>query len=193
MFSRPPSPWLRRAVAAAVLTSPLAASAAAGACADSPPAVAALAIGSGVMRDGEESRVEVRAHPDGCVAVRRPWFLRDAGDYELRLSVQEWASLRDAIAIDALRGIDPKRLSAQTGGTWEASNGQTVFTDLDTDVYVLQWLDGSEQRRLVARDPLQAAARHPEATVLNRVAGAIDALRGLSRRTGKRVATEATP
>lgn len=193
MFSRPIVPWCRRA-AAAVLALPLAAPAATLACADSPPVVFELSTTSGVMRDGIESRIEVRAHGDGCVAVHRPWFLRDAGDYEVRLNAQEWAALQAAVAPDQLRKIDQQRLAAQTGSVWkQASEGAVVFADPDADVFVLQWRDGTKSQRLVVRNPQQAAARQPKSTELNRIAAAVGALRALAARTGKRVAAEGTP
>lgn len=194
MSSHPTVPWCRRTVAAVVLTLPLAAPAATVACADSSSAVFELSIGSGVMRDGKESRIEVRAHADGCVAVHRPWFLRDAGDYELRLGAQEWAALQNAVAPDELRKVDQQRLSAQTRGVWkEASEGAVVFADPDADMFTLQWRDGGQSHRLVARNPQQAAARQPKSVELNRVAEAIGALRALAARAGKRVGTEGVP
>jgi len=160
------------------------------ACADSPPAAMELSIGSGVMRDGKESRIEVHAHPDGCVAVHRPWFLRDAGDYEVRLSAQEQASLQASVAIEALRTIDQKNLAAQAKGTWkEASNDQVVFADPDADSVTLQWNDGGVAHRLVTRATLHDAATNG----LEPVAAAIGALRALSTHAGTRVQAEAAP
>ena len=194
MPSRPSFPWCRRAIVAAVLALPLAAPAATVACANSPPASFELSIGSSVMRDGEESRIEIHAHADGCVAVHRPWFLRDAGDYELRLGAQEWATLQTTVAPDELGKIDPQRLGAQTGGAWkEAPADAVVMADLDADVFALQWRDGAVSHRLVARNPQQAAARQPKAVEVNRVAKAIGALRALAARADKRVGAEGAP
>lgn len=166
----------------------------AAACLDSPPATMELSIGSGVTSDGKESRIEVRAHPDGCVAVHRPWFLRDAGDYEVRLSRQEWASLQNSVAVDALGKVDQKSLSAQTKNTWtDSTNGSTVFADLDADVVTLRWNNGGTARQLVTRGAQLAAAREPSAAGLNQVAEAIRALRTLSMRAGTRVQAESAP
>lgn len=194
MSSHPTVPWCRCAVAAVALALPLVASAATVACADSPPVKFELSIDSGVVRDGKESRIEVRAHADGCVAVHRPWFLRDAGDYELRLDAQEWAALQTAVTPGDLGSLDRKRLAAQTSGVWkESSAGAVVFADPDADVFTLQWHDGGKSHQLVARNPLQAAARQPNATEVNRVAAAIGALRALASRPGKRVGAEVRP
>jgi hypothetical protein len=197
MSSRPTVPWCRRAVAAVaavVLALPLAAPAATVACAGSPPAAFELSIASGVMRDGQESRIEVRAHADGCVAVHRPWFLRDAGDYELRLDAREWAALQAAVAPDQLGKVEQQRLTAQTRSVWkDGSTEAVVFADPDGDVFIVQWRDGDKSRRLVARNPQQAAARQPGSVEVNRVAGAIVALRALASRPGKRVGAEGTP
>lgn len=188
MSCRPPLPWRLSALAILVLTVPPAA-VAAGACADSPPAVFELSVASGAVREGKDSRIEVRAHADGCVAVHRPWFLREAGEYELRLDAQEWAALQESVAPQALRTIDPQHLDAQTGRVWkEAADGPVVFADPDADIYTLRWRDGSALRQLVARNPQQAAARQPKSAEVNRVAGAITALRALASRTGKRMA-----
>ncbi|TDR42073.1 hypothetical protein DFR29_109129 [Tahibacter aquaticus] len=193
MSRRPTFPWCRHA-AAIVLLLPLAAPAATVACADSPPAVFELSIDSGVMRDGKESRIEVRAHADGCVAVHRPWFLRGAGDYELRLGAQEWAALQSAVAPHELGKVDQQRLGAQTEGVWkEAPTAAVVFADTDGDVFTLRWRDGDASHRLVARNPQQASARQPKSAELSRVATAIGALRALATRAGKRVGTEGAP
>lgn len=193
MSRHPPLPWRLSALATLVLALPPAA-AAGGACAESPPAALELSIASGAMRDGKESRIEVRAHVDGCVAVHRPWFLREAGDYELRLDAREWAALQSAVAPDDLRKIDPQRLIAQTGRVWkDASAGPVVFADPDADVYTLRWRESGTLRELVARNPQQAATRQPKAAEVNRVAEAIVALRALASRPGKRVDAEVTP
>jgi len=164
------------------------------ACVDSPPATMELSIDSGVTSDGKESRIEVHAHPDGCVAVHRPWFLRDAGDYEVRLSAQEQASLQNSVAIDALSSVDQKSLSAQTKSTWtDGANGSAVFADLDTDLVTLQWNDGGTTRQLIASGTQRAAAREPSADGLDQVAQAIGALRALSAHAGTRVLAEKTP
>ncbi|MDC8016245.1 hypothetical protein [Tahibacter soli] len=194
MPSRPTVPWRRRALAAVFLAMPFAASAATAACADSPPAAFELSIASGAMRDGKESRIEVRAHADGCVAVHRPWFLRDAGDFELRLDAREWAALQSAVAPQELNKVDRQRLRAQTGNVWkDASADAVVYADPDADLYTLQWRDGDQSRQLVARSPQQAAQRQPKAAEVNRVAEAIGALRALAARPGKRVGAEGTP
>lgn len=164
------------------------------ACADSPPATMELSVDSGVMQDGVESRVEVHAHPDGCIAVHRPWFLRDAGDYEVRLSAQEQASLQKSVAIDTLRTVDQKRLSAQTANTWtENASSDVVYADPDADRVTLRWTDGGVSRQLVTRGALRAATSEPSATGLDQVAEAIGALRALSSRADTRVQAEDTP
>lgn len=192
MSRRPPLSWRLSALATLALAVPSAAIAA-GACADSPPAAFELSVASGAVREGKDSRIEVRAHADGCVAVRRPWFLREAGEYELRLDAQEWAALQDSVAPQALREIDPQHLDAQTAGLWkDAADGPVVFADPDADIYTLRWRDGSRLRQLVARNPQPAAARQPKSAEVNRVARAITALRALTSRTGKRVAAEGT-
>ncbi|WP_257385959.1 hypothetical protein [Tahibacter caeni] len=194
MSSRPIVPWCRRAAVAAVLTLPLAAPAATIACADSPPVAFELFVASGVVRDGTESRIEVRAHADGCVAVHRPWFLREAGDYELRLAAPEWAALQRAVAPGELVKIDQKNLDAQTGSVWKETPADTiVHADPDADEFTLRWLDGGKSRQLVARNPQQAAARRPTSAELNRVAEAIVALRALATRPGRRVGAEGAP
>ena len=194
MFSRPPLAWRRHAVAVAVLLLPLACPAATAACAGSPPAAFELSIASGVMRDGEESRIEVRAHADGCVAVHRPWFLRDAGDFELRLDAREWAALQGAVAPAELAKVDPQRLAAQTAVVWkEGANGAVVHADPDADTVVLQWRDAGRTHRLVARSPQAAAKRASTSSDLDRVATAVGALRALASRPGKRVGAEGTP
>ena len=68
-----------------------------------------------------------------------------------------------------------------------------MFADPDADVFTLQWHDGGKSRQLVARNPLEAAARQPKAAEVNRVAEAIGALRALASRPGKRVGAEGTP
>jgi hypothetical protein len=194
MPCRPSVPWCLCTIAAVVLALPLAAPAATFACADSPAAVFALSIASGVMRDGRESRIEVRAHADGCIAVHKPWFLRDAGDYELRLDAREWAALQSAVAPGELSKVDPQRLAAQTGGVWkDAQAGAVVFADPDADSYTLQWHDGGKPRQLAVRNPQQAAERQPKAAGLDRVATAVGALRALASRAGKRIGAEGTP
>jgi len=192
MSSRFLLPWRR--CAAVFLALPVAAPAATVACAGSPPATFALAIGSGVMRDGRESRIEVQAHADGCVAVHRPWFLRDAGEYELRLGTKEWAALQSTVASDQLGKIDAQRLRVQTGGAWKnAAAETTVFADPDADVITLQWRDGDQSHQLVARDPERAAARQPKEVELNRVAAAVGALRALIARPAQKISAEGTP
>lgn len=194
MSCRPTVPWCRCTVAAVALTLPFAASAASVACAESPPATFELSIASGVMRDGKESRIEVRAHADGCVAVHRPWFLRDKGDFELRLDAREWAALQSAVAPGELAKIDRKRLTMQAGTVWkEAAAGAVVFSEPDADLITLRWRDGARSQELSTRNPQQAAARQPKAAEVNRVAEAIAALRTLVARPGKRVTTEGTP
>jgi hypothetical protein len=194
MSRRPPFHWRLSAVATVVLALPPAAVTAGGACADSPPATFELSIASAAMRAGEESLIEVRAHADGCVAVHRPWFLRDAGNYELRLGAQEWAALQSAVAPDELRKVDSRRLGAQTGTVWkDASASAVVFADPDADLYTLRWRDGGQSHQLVARNPQQAATRQPKAAEVNRVAAAIGALRALASRPGQRIDAEGTP
>lgn len=183
--------WCPGTIAAVALAAPLAAVAAGGACMGSPPAAFELSVASGAMRAGKENQVEVRAHADGCIAVHRPWFLREAGDYELRLAPQEWATLQSAVAPQGLRKIDPQRLGAQTGRVWkDAAAGALVFTDPDADVYTLRWREGTTLRQLVAQDPLQAAQRQPKSAEVNQVAAAITALRDLASRPGQRVPAE---
>lgn len=185
----------RRAVAACLLVLPLAAPAAPPVpCPDSPPASLSLSVSSGVIHDGTESRLEVHVHADGCIVVHRPWYLRDAGDFELRLAAAEWAALQRTIATDELGKIDQERLSTQTAMVWkEAPTDAVVFADPDADVFTLHWHDGGRSRQLVARNPELAAARRPDDVSLNRVAGAIGALRALAARAGKRGGAEARP
>lgn len=194
MSRRPPASWCRRAAAALVLALPLAAAAAPLACVGSPPTAFELSVASGAMRDGKESRIDVRVHADGCVAVHRPWFLREAGDYELRLDAREWAALQNAVAPEQLRSIDAQRLYTQTGTVWkEASAAPVVYADPDADVYTLRWREGGTLRQLVARNPRQASERLPKASEVNRVAGAVDALRALASRADKRAVVEQRP
>lgn len=192
---RPTFSWCRRAVGAALLALPLAAPAAAAApCTASPPATMTLFVSSGVIHDGAESRIEVRAHADGCIAVHRPRYLRDAGDYELRLGAQEWATLQRAVDPAELARIDQQRLAAQTEGVWkEVPADAVIFADPDADVFTLQWRDGDRPHQLVVRNPHLAAARQPDAVELNRVAAAIGALRALAVRADKRMGTEGRP
>lgn len=193
MSCRPP---LTRCLTAAVLALavPLAAAAADTACTNSPPTAFELSVASGAMRDGKESRIEVRAHADGCVAVHRPWFLREAGDYELRLDAREWAVLQSSVAPEQLRKIDAQRLYAQTGSAWKDSSATpVVYADPDADIYTLRWREGGTLQQLVARNPRQAAERLPKAAEVNRVASAIDALRALASRADKRAVAEGRP
>lgn len=197
MFHRPLQPCRPGAIAvlalalALALAAPLAAGAADAACADSPPAAFELSVASGGLRDSEENRIEVRAHDDGCVAVRRPWFLREAGEYELHLDAREWAALRSAVAPQDLRKIDPRRLGVQAGRLWkDAAAGPVVYAAPDADVYTLRWREGDALRQLVASDPREAAARQPKSAEVNRVAEAVAALHALAARTGKRVTVE---
>lgn len=189
-----PLPWCLSAVAGLALALPLAASAGGAACAGSPPTAFELSVASGAMRDGKESRIDVRVHADGCVAVHRPWFLREAGDYELRLDAREWVDLQNAVAPEQLRRIDAQRLLTQTGTVWkDASAAPVVYADPDADVYTLRWREGGALRQLVARNPRQASERLPKASEVNRVAGAVDALRALASRADKRAVAEDRP
>jgi hypothetical protein len=185
---------LRRScrVGAVFLALPLAAPAAAVVCAGSAPAAFELGIGSGAMRDGEESRIAIQAHADGCVGLHRPWFLRDAGDYELRLDAREWAALQGAIAAAQLDKIDARRLGAQTDTVWQdAAPGNRVYADPDADLVVLRWREGDVSHQLQARAPEAAAQRQPQAAEVGRMAAAVGALRALLQRPGTRV--EGTP
>lgn len=195
MPTRPTILRCRRAVAACLLVLPLASPAATPVpCLDSPPASLSLSVSSGVIHDGTESRLEVRVHADGCVAVHRPWYLRDAGDFELRLAAGEWAALQRTVAMDELGKIDQGRLAAQTQRVWkEVPTDAVIFADPDADVFTLDWHDGGRPRQLVVRNPELAAARSPDDVGLNRIAGAIGALRALAARAGRHVGAEARP
>jgi hypothetical protein len=193
MSCRSTAAWCCHTAAALFLALPIAAPAATAACAGSPPVAFELSIASGAMRDGKENRIDIRAHADGCVAVHRPWFLRDAGQFELRLDAQEFAALQTTVAPRELGKIDAKRLDAQTRSVWkESADDPVIYADPDADTYTLQWRDGDQSRQLVARDPQHAAQRQPKSAEVNRVAAAIGALRALASRPGKRIA-EGTP
>jgi len=169
------------------------------ACAGSLAVAYELTIESGVVRGGVESRSVVRVHDDGCVAIERPWFLRDAGTFELRLDAAEREALRRRVGVDALRDVAQDSLQAQTqapridGASVDAKHAGVVFHNTDPDTYTLQWRDGGQTRRLVASDVLDAADHAPKTVALNRVADAIRALQALGARQGKRIAAGSAP
>jgi len=165
---------------------------AATACQGSAPPALTLSIVSGALRGAEHERVRVSVHDDGCVALQRPWYLRDAGQYEMRLDAAEWLSLRAEIALDALRGVSADSLRQETKAAAalakrQDGEPQIEFHAIDADVFTLQWRAGGVQRELVWADVLNQADRQPKSKGINAFAKAVRALQPLLQRDGKRV------
>lgn len=165
---------------------------AAAACEGSAPPTLTLSIVSGALRESESERLRVSVHDDGCVAVQRPWYLRKAGQYEIRLDAAEWESLRGEIALDALRGVSADSLrreakAAEALAKRGEGEPEIEFHALDADVFTLQWHEGVEQRELVWADVLDAADRQPKSAGINALASTVRALQLLLQRDGKRV------
>lgn len=165
---------------------------AATACAASPPVLIALSVEAGAVGGTAAARFEVRLHEDGCVAVHRPWFLRDAGTYESRLGTDEQRTLLDLIDIAALRSVDQSALDAETGSRQRDANG-VRYTTIDADRRVLQWRDGDRLRTLTYVGEIDTAADRSGAAATAAFARAADALQDLAQRGGQHVDTGSAP
>lgn len=176
---------------ACLLIAPLS-SAAGAVCDGSSPPMLALSIVSGALRGAEHERLRVSVHEDGCVAVQRPWYLRGAGHYEIRLDAEEWQSLRRQVAVEALRGVSEDSLRQDAKAALALAKRQdgepeVEFHAPDADVFALRWREGGVQRELVWADVLDEADRHPKSSGVNAFANAVRALQPLLQRDGKRV------
>jgi hypothetical protein len=180
-----------------VLLLPSLVNAASVACAGSPGPLLALSIVSGALRGAEHEQLQVRVHEDGCVAVQRPWYLREAGQYALHLDAAELAALRRQVGLERLRAISTESLQrerrqAQSAAKAAGSGAAVEYHDPDGDRFVLQWQEGGVQRQLAWRSLLDEAARHPKSVELGAFADAVRALQPLLRRQGKRIADGAS-
>ena len=165
---------------------------AAAACEGSAPPTLTLSSVSGALRGSESERLRVSVHDDGCVAVQRPWYLRKAGQYEIRLDAAEWESLRGEIALDALRGVSADSLrqeakAAEALAKREEGEPEIEFHALDADVFTLQWREGGVRRELVWADVLDAADQRPKSAGINALASTVRVLQPLLQRDGMRV------
>jgi hypothetical protein len=165
---------------------------AASACAASPPVLIALSVEAGAVGGTPAARFEVSVHEDGCVAVHRPWFLRDAGTYESRLGTDEQRTLLDLIDIAALRSVDQSALDAETESQQRAANG-VRYTTIDADRRVLQWRDGDRLRTLTYVGEVDAAADRSGAVASATFVRAARALQALAQRDGQRIDTGSAP
>lgn len=169
-----------------------ASSAAAAACEGSAPPTLALSIVSGALRGAEHERLRVSVHEDGCVAVQRPWYLRGAGHYEIRLDADEWQSLRRQAAVEALRGVSEASLrqeakAARALAKRQDGEPEVEFHAPDADVFALQWREGGVPHELIWADVLDEADRHPKSAGVNAFANAVRALQPLLQGDGKRI------
>jgi hypothetical protein len=165
---------------------------AARACVSAGGVVVDLRIVSGALSGRSEEQLVVRVHDDGCVAVQRPWYLRQAGQYEIRLDATEWASLRAELALDALRGVSADSLqqeakAAEALAKREEGEPEIEFHALDADVFTLQWREGGVRRELVWADVLDAADQRPKSAGINALASTVRVLQPLLQRDGMRV------
>lgn len=165
---------------------------AATACEGSARPTLSLSIVSGALRGADHERLFVSVHDDGCVVVQRPWYLRQSGQYEIRLDAAEWEALRAEIALDALRGVSADSLrreakAAEALAKREEGEPEIEFHALDADVFALRWREGEVQRELVWADVLDAADRQPKSAGINALASTVRALQPLLQRDGKRV------
>lgn len=167
---------------------PSAASAAAGCDGASPPLVG-LSMVSGAFRGAEHERITVRVHENGCVLLRRPWYWREAGVYEIRLEPAEWEALRAELALEALRGVSAESLRREAEALDKREAGSTAieYRALDADAFALHWREGEVQRELVWADLLEDAERHPQAAGINALASTVRTLQSLLQREGKRI------
>lgn len=175
---------------ACLLIAPL--SSAGAACDGSSPPTLALSIVSGALRGADYERLRVSVHEDGCVAIQRPWYLRGAGQYEIRLDVEERQSLHRQVAVGALRGVDHASLQREAKAARALAKRQdgepeVEFHTPDADVFALQWREGDTHHELVWADVLDEADRHPKSAGVNAFANAVRALQPLLERDGKRV------
>ena len=184
--------WVVSAGLGSLLAGMAASASAASACAESSPLVFAMSVQAGAVGPGADDRIEVHVHEDGCVAVHRPWFLRDPGVHELRLNAEERQALLNEVDVAALQGIDQRALTAQGAAQPRDADG-VRYHATDVDRRVFYWREGEELRNLTFDGDLEAATTRAQAPAGTAFARAARALQALAQRPGKRVDAGSTP
>lgn len=145
-------------------------------CGDAEPVEIELRITSD-RGEGFDRLHRIRVHADGCVAVRRPPFHREPGEFRARVDAERLAPLRQRLSDPALRAINPQRALAQAQSALQArsaAEGELRRTYVSHPTgYVLRVGTGDEAVDLKVESIFQQVELYPGSTDLLRLAEAI--------------------
>lgn len=145
-------------------------------CGDAAPVEIELRITSD-RGEGFDRLHRIRVHADGCVAVRRPPFHREPGEFSARVDAERLAPLRQRLSDPALRATDPQRALIRAQSDLQArsaAQGELRRTYVSHPTgYVLRLGMGDEAVDLKVESIFQQAELYPGSTDLVRLAEAI--------------------
>jgi len=166
---------------------------AAAACGSSAPPTLELSVFAGALRGSEDQAQRVRVHEDGCVSVQRPWFLRDAGHYEIRLPAAEWQLLQRRLDTAGLQGLSTASLQQEARRKRQAAASDLEFYESDADLMVLRWRVEGEPRELAWVQTPELAEPASKSRGQQVLADLVQTLQPLLQPRGTRVGSGGAP
>lgn len=173
--------------------------AAGSACGDGAPVWLSLTVTAGALAPDSDRDTVVTVYADGCAALHRPAYLRDAGDYRLVLDADELKRLREQVDSSGLRRFDAAQVHAKLStlqkqrGAERKSAAAELFAVLDADHYRLQWQDAMSQGSALWSGLPEQAKAYPEVAALQGLNGMAEALQAIGRRSDAQRSDGAAP
>ena len=193
-FNRlPATPFVRRLLLCFLWLLPWSASADSPCAADRDPLLT-LTVTAGAAVVVDDRQLIVQVHDDGCIALHRPAFHRDAGDYRLQLSAADWQTLRQQI--DALRSFDATKARTDLvnkQGRYRKDGAAAIMEVVDADHFELTWRNGSKQARADWSGVHADAEQFPEIVALAQLSRTIANLQALALRSDAEKVAGAKP
>lgn len=130
----------------------------------------------------------VRVDVLGCVAIHRPAFYREAGDFRWSLAPAELAALRAQFDVDKLQRFDAAQVRAQLASTQSARGSDRIepraerFLVVDADRFQLQLSDGTKSASVEWQGLHAYAEFYPELKALTDLSAMVQAAQALSAR-----------
>jgi hypothetical protein len=193
---------LRRCCVSAIALAGLALSLAAPAaepCQTNAPVWLTLTITAGALAPGMDRDTVVRLHANGCAVVRRPAYLRGAGDYRVALDAAAMKSLRGSATAESLRRFDAKQVRLElstlqkSGNAQQPSDRSGLFFVLDADRYELRWQEGTAEGSASWDGLPDYAKAYPEVAALQAFAEVAASLQAIAQRSDAVRVTQVQP
>ena len=143
-----------------------------------------LTVSAGAAVVVEDRALIVAVGDDGCIALHRPAFHRDAGDYRLQLSAADWQTLRQQI--DALGNVDATKARMDVvakQARYRKDGAAAIIEVVDADHFELTWRNGSKRTRANWSGIHADAEQFPEIVALAQLSSTIAILQTLALRS----------